>query len=494
MLWMITVIPSIVLSTIMATIVWMRYRQQRSGQLFLAVVIVQILLAISAAVRRSANTPELMIGTTISGWILLALLSLNMLFFFAALYKPEWWQRPQVIAGLMLPYLLAIGGILLDYFLSNQQLIADVQRNSADQLQIIPGPLSTPVSLLFVTAWLPHLSLLSHTLVKQPRERNGLLIFIGVLIFCAINGYILRSYPASVQFSSLLNQVVLIGAMGYLLLRRKVFETSQVVMDHALVGMDEGIAVLAPDRTIRFCNPAMEQHLGLGLNQQLDAVGRRGFDVGALQSLLGDDRREAVLETSETAITVTASPIADDQGQQQGYLLLSRDVTQARAYERMLQQRQAELLATIEQLQTTQASQQTLTETIRSLSLPIIPVANGVIVMPLIGALDEQRVKDFEERFLQGVQQQQAHTAVLDLTGVPPIDELAAGIIMRAVTGARLLGAQTILVGIRPEIAQSIVALGIRQSGFTTALTLQDALTSLLDQRVKPLNGTIRVA
>lgn len=494
MLWMITVIPSVVLSTIMATIVWMRYRQQRSGQLFLAVVIVQVLLAISAALRRSANTTELTIGTTMSGWVLLSLLSLSMLLFFAALYKPEWWQRPQVIVGSTLPYLLAVGVILLDYFLSSRQFIAGVQRLSPDQLQIIRGPLSAPIGWVFVGAWLPHLSLLSHTLVKQPRERNGLLIFIGVLIFSAINGYLLRLYPASLQFSSLLNQVVLIGALGYLLLRRKVFETSQVVMDHALVGMDEGIAVLAPDRTIRFSNPAMEQHLGLGPHQDLDAARGRGFDVDALRAILCDDRREVVLETRETAITVTASPIADYHGQHQGYLLLSRDITQSRAYERMLQQRQAELLATIEQLQTTQASQQTLAETVRSLSLPIIPVANGVIVMPLIGTLDEQRVKDFEERFLQGVQQQRAHTAVLDLTGVPPIDELAAGVVMRAVTGAKLLGAQTILVGIRPEIAQSIVALGIRQSGFTTALTLQDALTSLLDQRVKPLNGTIRVA
>ena len=493
MLWMITVIPSVVLNTIMATIVWIRYRQQRTGQLFLAVVIVQTSLAISAALRRAANTPELLVGATISGWIFLGLLSLTMLLFFAALYKPEWWRQPQVIGLIALPYLLAIGGILLDYFLNNQ-LIAGVERINPNQLQIRSGPLSTPISWLFVTAWLPHLILLLHTLVKQPEERRPLLIFIGVLVFSAINGYLLRSYPASTQFSSLLNQVVLICALGYLLLRRKVFETSQVVMDHALGGMDEGIAILAPDTTIRFSNPAMEQHLGLGHGQHLDAVGRRGFDVGALRALLCDERHEAVLETCETAINVTASPIADHQGQHQGYLLLSRDITQSRAYERMLQQRQAELLAMIEQLQTTQASQQTLTETIRSLSLPIIPVSDGVIVMPLIGTLDEQRAQDFEERFLQGVQQQQAHTAVLDLTGVPPIDQMAASVVMRAVTGAKLLGAQTILVGIRPEIAQSIVALGIRQSGFTTALTLQDALNTLLDQRVRPLNGTIRVA
>ncbi|MBV9789506.1 MAG: STAS domain-containing protein [Chloroflexi bacterium] len=493
MLWMITVIPSVVLNTIMATIVWIRYRQQRTGQLFLAVVIVQTALAISAALRRGANTPPLLVGATIGGWIFLSLLSLSLLLFFAALYKPEWWRRPQVIGLIALPYLLAISGILLDYLLNNQ-LITGVQRISPDRLQIIPGPLSTPISWLFVTAWLPHLILLLYTLVKQPEERRPLLIFIGVLVFSAINGYLLRSYPASTQFSSLLNQVVLISALGYLLLRRKVFETSQVVMDHALGGMDEGIAILAPDSTIRFSNPAMQQHLGLSHSQSLDAIGRRGFDVGALRAILRDERHEAVLETCETAINVTASPIADHHGQPQGYLLLSRDITQSRAYERMLQQRQAELLDIIEQLQTTQASQQTLTETVRSLSLPIIPVSDGVIVMPLIGTLDEQRAQDFEDRFLQGVQQQQAHTAVLDLTGVPPIDQMAASVVMRAVTGAKLLGAQTILVGIRPEIAQSIVALGIRQSGFTTALTLQDALNTLLDQRVRPLNGVIRVA
>lgn len=493
MLWMISVIPSVVLSTIMATIVWIRYRQQRAGQLFLVVVIVQAALTISVALRRGANTSPLMTGTTVSAWMFLSLLSLSMLLFFVALYKPEWWQRRYDIAWISLPYLLATSGILLDYFLNNQQLIAGVRRINADQLQIIPGPLSAPVSWLFVTAWLPHLSLLTHTLVKHPQERRALLAFIGVLIFSAINGYVLRAYPTTIQLTSLLNQVVLIGALGYLLLRRKVFETSQVVMDHALVGMEEGIAVLMPDNTIRFSNPAMEQHLSLGQSQNIDAIRRRGFDPGALHALLTDERREAVLETCEAAITVTASPIADHNGERQGYLLLTRDVTQSRAYEQMLQQRQAELLQTIEQLQATQASQHTLTETIRSLSLPIIPVVDGVIVMPLIGTLDEQRVKDFEERFLQGVQQQRAHTAVLDLTGVPPIDQTAASVVMRAVTGAKLLGAQTILVGIRPEIAQSIVALGIHQSGFTTALTLQDALNTLLDQRVKPL-GTIHVA
>jgi rsbT co-antagonist protein RsbR len=493
MLWMITVIPPVVLSTIMATIVWMRYRHQRAGQLFIAVVAVQLPLAVVSAARRAADTPSELLASSMSAWIFLALLSLTMLLFFAALYRPDAWERPQLLGWIALPYLIVVGGILLDSFLEARLFYAGVL-NTGGLLQVMPGSLSRAAGMLFGISWLPHFGLLAYAFSRLPQERRSLLILIGLLLFSWANGYVMRSYPALIQFASIFNQILLIGALAYLLLRRKLFETAQVVMDQALVGMAEGIAVVGPDTTVRFTNPAIEQHLGLRQGQPIDMVQSRGFDVGALREMLGRQRLEAILETCEQAIAVTASPILGDHNQEHGYLLLSRDVTQSRAYEQTLQQRQAELLQTIEQLQATQAAQQALTETIRSLSLPIIPVADGMIVMPLIGEFDEQRVADFGGRFLRGIQDHRAHTAVLDLTGVPPIDQAAASVLVRAVNGAKLLGAQTILVGIRPEIAQSIVALGLRQNGFATAPTLQDALTTLLHRSPRSASGSRGIA
>jgi rsbT co-antagonist protein RsbR len=493
MLWMIIVIPSVVLSTIMATIVWTRYGHQRTGQLFMAVVAVQITLSVSSAVRRAAETPTMVLYSSISAWSCLGLLALTMLLFFTALYQPEVWKRPWALGWLALPYLIVSMGIVIDSLLATRLLYTGVS-NSTGALHLIPGPLSRPIGMLFGLSWLPHFGLLASTFSRQPQERQSLLILIGLMSFLWINGYIMSAYPMLMEFTSVLNQVVLVSALGYLLLRRKLFETTQIVMDQALVGMAEGIAVLGKDGAVRFTNPAIEQHLGLYQGQSIDAVQSHGFDVALLRRILGKQRQETILETHAQAITVTASPIVDHNRQEQGYLLLSRDVTQSRAYEQTLQQRQTELMQTIEQLRTTQAAQQSLTETIRALSLPIIPVADGMIVMPLIGALDEQRVAEFEDRLLRGIQDHHAHTAVLDLTGVPPIDQASAGILIRAVGGAKLLGARTILVGIRPEIAQSIVGLGLRQNGFATAPTLQDALNTLFQRSTKPSNGVVRVA
>jgi anti-anti-sigma regulatory factor/PAS domain-containing protein len=480
MIWMITIIPAIVISTIMATIVWLRHRHHRSGQLFIAVVIVQILLAISSSFRPTATTPNSAIIRSVSSWVLLSLLALTLLLFFAALYVPEWWQKRRTLGLITLPYVLAIGLILLSTLPGVPLLITGAQPVDTGHFQTIPGSFNSIMGGIFMLGWLPHLALLSKTFARQREERRSILVFVGVLILSGINGYLIRRYPALLPFITILDQVMLIGALAYLLLQRGMFETSQVVMDQALAGMAEGIALLTSDATVHFTNRAMEQHLGLQVGQELETITAQGFSVDALRALLGRERREALQETTTQAITITASPIIDRKGQLQGHLLLTRDVTQARAYEHTLKQHQADLLQTVEELQKTQLEQHTLAETIRALSLPIIPVANGVIVMPLIGKLDETRTSDFEQRFLQGLQDNQAHTAVLDLTGVPPIDQSAAGILLRSVCGARLLGVRTILVGIRPEIAQSIITLGIRQDEFTTAPTLQDALDALL--------------
>ncbi|HEX6288730.1 MAG TPA: STAS domain-containing protein [Herpetosiphonaceae bacterium] len=491
MLAMIGIVPTLVVSTIMATVVWMRYRQQRAGRCFIAAAVVQILLALAGALRREAANPQVIVVAATVSWMLLALLALSLLLFFAALYTPEWWQRPRLIGWIALPYILVMAFIAMNNLLGTGLLIGGVER-SENGLQIVSGPLSLAMGLISTIGWIPHMALLIRTFIYQPRERHAILVLIGLLIFSTITGFTMRANPFLAPFISIVNQVVLISSLAYLLFQRKIFETTEVVMDQALANMVEGIAVITPDATVGFTNRAIEQHLGLHQGRSIDVIGAQGFDAAAICAILKADRTEAILETDTHSIAITTSPIIYNRGQIEGHLLLTRDVTQSRANERALRQRQDELLQTVEELQKAQASQQSLAATVRSLSLPIIPVAVGVIVMPLIGALDQQRAWDFEQRFLEGIQQHQAYTAVLDLTGVPPIDQDAASVVMRAVGGAKLLGAQTILVGIRPEIAQSIVALGMSKNGFATALTLQDALDTLLHRRARPANGTVR--
>ncbi len=113
---------------------------------------------------------------------------------------------------------------------------------------------------------------------------------------------------------------------------------------------------------------------------------------------------------------------------------------------------------------------------LRELGTPIIPVIEGVIVMPLIGALDEARAAQVVETLLLGVTASRAHTAIVDITGVKSVDTHTAGALLRATQAVRLLGARVLLTGLRAEVAQTLVSLGLDLSGLLTMATLQSAI------------------
>jgi anti-anti-sigma regulatory factor len=95
------------------------------------------------------------------------------------------------------------------------------------------------------------------------------------------------------------------------------------------------------------------------------------------------------------------------------------------------------------------------------LSTPLIPVSESTLVMPLIGAVDSRRVQQMMGVLLSGVAESNATSVILDITGVPVVDTQVADALFRAAQAVKLLGAQVILTGIRPEVAQTLVGLGI---------------------------------
>lgn len=116
--------------------------------------------------------------------------------------------------------------------------------------------------------------------------------------------------------------------------------------------------------------------------------------------------------------------------------------------------------------------------TIRELSVPVLPISNDSLVMPLVGALDTARLQQINEQALHALERSGARHLFLDITGVPVIDSEVAEGVVTVVQAARLLGAEVVLVGIRPEVAQAIVGLGINLQSIRTASNLQSALTS----------------
>lgn len=110
------------------------------------------------------------------------------------------------------------------------------------------------------------------------------------------------------------------------------------------------------------------------------------------------------------------------------------------------------------------------------LSTPVIKLWDGVLAVPMIGTLDSGRTQIVMEALLQRIVDTGSNIAIIDITGVPTVDTLVAQHLLKTVTAIRLMGAECIISGIRPQIAQTIVHLGIDLQGVITKATLADAL------------------
>jgi rsbT co-antagonist protein RsbR len=121
-------------------------------------------------------------------------------------------------------------------------------------------------------------------------------------------------------------------------------------------------------------------------------------------------------------------------------------------------------------------------EELLELSTPVIKLWAGVLAVPMIGTLDSARTQLVMESLLQKIVDQGAEIAIIDITGVPTVDTLVAQHLLKTVTAIRLLGAECIISGVRPQIAQTIVHLGVDLRGVTTKANLADALEVALNR------------
>lgn len=121
-------------------------------------------------------------------------------------------------------------------------------------------------------------------------------------------------------------------------------------------------------------------------------------------------------------------------------------------------------------------------EDLLELSTPVVKLWDGILALPMIGTLDSARTQTVMESLLQSILSTGAEVAIIDITGVPNVDTLVAQHLLKTVTAARLMGADCIISGIRPQIAQTIVHLGVDLGDITTKATLADAFVIALQR------------
>jgi len=148
--------------------------------------------------------------------------------------------------------------------------------------------------------------------------------------------------------------------------------------------------------------------------------------------------------------------------------------------ETQVAERTADLTQTLAELRATVTARDQLHATIRDLSSPVVPILDGILVMPLIGVIDSARAGVLMHTLLSAIEQHRARRVIIDVTGVPLIDTHVARVLLQVADAARLLGTETILVGLRPELAQTIVGLALDLTRLRTRADLQSAVRDAL--------------
>jgi rsbT co-antagonist protein RsbR len=163
-------------------------------------------------------------------------------------------------------------------------------------------------------------------------------------------------------------------------------------------------------------------------------------------------------------------PIFDSAGKVSAMAGISTDITALRRAEEERSALQAQII---------EAHRTAL----RELSTPLIPLAEGVLVMPIIGTLDSSRAAQLMDTLLQGVTAHGARMVILDITGVKVVDTQVANALIQAAQAARLLGAEVVLTGIGPHVATTLIGLGVDLANLTTLGTLRAGVDYALRRR-----------
>lgn len=194
-----------------------------------------------------------------------------------------------------------------------------------------------------------------------------------------------------------------------------------------------------------------------------------------LASVFQGESTHLITEKADVVWETWSLPIRDPVGKVVGMIGAAIDITRPTRIEQ-------DLRAKLEFIQKQQ-------QVIRSLATPIIQVWDDVLTMPMVGMVDSARAADVMERLLQEVVKTRARFTIIDITGVDAMDTATASHLLKLMHALRLLGAEGIITGIQPAIAQTIVGLGVELAGIKTLGSLRDGLKFCMARMEGPSNG-----
>jgi PAS domain S-box-containing protein len=198
----------------------------------------------------------------------------------------------------------------------------------------------------------------------------------------------------------------------------------------------------------------------------------RELEVAAREGRFEDEGWRLRKDGSRFWANVVITALRDDKGNLKGFGKITRDLSERKHAEEKLKQQSRDIM--------------------EMATVPVVQVWEGILLVPLIGMLDSARTQQLMERLLQRLTETSSPVAVLDITGVPTIDTQTAQHLIETVKAVRYIGADVVLTGVRPAIAQTLVHLGVDLSNVATRSSLASGLRvalGLLNLHVTSPNG-----
>jgi rsbT co-antagonist protein RsbR len=293
--------------------------------------------------------------------------------------------------------------------------------------------------------------------IYRALARHAALLLDNVLMLDRVSA----SHQKVEQQSELLRGVLDNIPVGVMLLE---YPGSRPIVTNSWLGQLLGVTMSAEEQGAavgqqRLRRPGTDRPLDLDELPSQRALHTKKTAIDELEFLRPDGQR--------IALEASAVPLLDDRGEVNRVIMLLVDLTARKRAEQERTRMQDEIIRV-------QAA--ALTER----SSPLIPITDEILVLPLIGSIDTQRGNQVLDSVLQGASQRGARVTIIDITGVTTIDTAAAAALTGAAQALRLLGVEPVLTGIRAEVAQTLVGLGVNLRGITTRSTLQAGINYAL--------------
>lgn len=466
----ISVLIVVMAETALATMIIIRAWQHRPARWFVAFIATMGISSMTSYLR--TTTPNSIALTWLNNSSIIAMsgIAITSLGLLSSLFMPVWWQAKKPIRLIMLPYIFFAFVLIVDIIAGLGLVVVPNSGMLATSMYVKPG--SIIFLFLYLLGWIFQIGFLSVAFKRYPQWRKVIAMLIASLLISSSRGLIATTTGLHGILSTFIATIPILITLSYAVLGSDLIIPMRAALDQAMLTLHDIVIVLDQSKKAIYANNAA-YNVGVRLHQTLtDELIQAGFvsdtvdDANSTRVSLFRGRR---YDLEERHVWQKRSSVPST-------LVIARDVTDIYERTELLENERATLAATVEQLNAERGERQQLETTVHQLVQPIIPVLQGVLVVPLVGEFDAVRRESFTHSLLAAVKQGGSRCVLIDVTGVSLLDETDAHMLVNIASAIKLSGARCVLIGVRPEISQSLVMLNVPLNNLSVSATLQQAV------------------